>query len=210
MGAVSLAQATSGSQPTRATAVASLNGKNAVLFDGVDDFLQATTASDWIFLHDNTGATIVTVERFDSTGFTGQTLYATGNGGAANKGMYISHNAASVGLRILNGSGTNQNDWTLATSAHYAKDVSRWRAWSYGSGAVKSYVSGSTLTNNDTGGQTPATTAPQFALTIGRTNTAAVSFKGYVAQILIYGKVLSASEVATLGAWASSIYGVSA
>jgi hypothetical protein len=207
MGSVALSQATGGNQPAYATAVASLNGKNAVQFDGTDDFLQAATESDWIFTHDNTGATIFTVERVDSTGGADQFFISTQELLATTVGTCQRMRLASLEAVVANGSGTLQNNWVNNTAGHFARDVSRWRAWSYGGGALTSAISGSTVTNNDTGGQTPSTSAPLRALRLSRSTS---PLKGYIAQVIIYNRVLSAGERAQLAAWAAAIYGVTA
>lgn len=210
MGATPLSQATAGSQPLRATSVAVLGGKNAVQFDGVDDFMDTATAADWTFLHNNTGATIFLVERADSTGLTTQTVYMTCPGTTAQMGVVCSLAATAVALRVCNGSGTYQNNWSNSNAAHYARDVSRWRSCSYGAGVQTSVVSGSTLTNADTVGQVPAVGAPLNALRLGRAAGATSSLKGYVAQIIIFKRVLTAPEIASLAAWAAAQYGVAA
>lgn len=207
MGATPLSQATGLSQPARATGVAVLGNQQAVLFDGTDDFLQAATAADWAFMHNNTGATILVVERVDSTGPATQSAIGTMSNSTVQNGLTQQSSAVSLVSRIGNGSGTLQNSATYATAAHYARDVSRWRAWSYGGAVQRSYVSGSTLTNAD-GAGVPAVGNPEFALRVGRGGTGTTSLKGYIAQILVYKRVLTAGEVTTLATWAATQYGV--
>lgn len=194
LGAKTLAQATSGNQPTRALAVSVLGNKNAVLLDGTDDFLAASTAADWAFLHNNTGACIISVERIDSTGVAIQYPYSTCANSAANVGIFHAASTTNLTMRVANGSGTFQNNWSSTTLAHYERDVSRWRAWSYGSGTQSSHVSGSSVTNADTGGQTPSVAAPQNAFTVGRSSGgASTSFKGYMGDIMVFNEVPSAT-----------------
>jgi hypothetical protein len=209
LGSVTLAQATSGNQPLRSSATASLGNKNTVQFDGTDDFLQASTASDWTFLHNNTGATIINVERIDSTGFATQVVYATCGNSAASTGMFNTF-GGSLTNRVANGSGTFQNNWSIATAAHFARDVSRWRAWSYGGATAGSHVSGSSLTNADTGGQVPAVGAPTLAFTLGRSTVAGASWKGHSGDIIICGSVLSDTERNTIAGLLATKYTVSA
>ena len=94
----------------------------------------------------------------------------------------------------------------FAGAAHYQRDVSRWQTWSYGAGEQSSTVSGSVLTNPDTVGQVPSASPPGISLRLGRAGTTA--FKGYLAQVIPYRRVLTPAENASLGAWAASIYGV--
>jgi hypothetical protein len=205
MGAVALTQATSTNQPVYTTSVASLGGKPSVTFDGVNDNLGTATASEWVFLHSNAGATIFTVERVDSTGPVDQTAYLTYTLTATDSGIHQYFRAASLTATIGNGSGTLQNNWTNNVVAHYAKDVSRWRAWSYGNGNQTSRVSGSIVTNNDTGGQTPSTATPLVGFRLSRATTA---LKGHISQVIIYSRVLTTSEIALIAAWANREYGV--
>lgn len=210
MGATPISQGTALSQPTRATAVASLGGKNAVLFDGTSDFMSAATAADWTFLHNNSGATVFSVERFDSTGPANQVVLQTFPLGAATSGVYHNMRTTTLEVTIGNGSGTYQNNWGIVTAAHFAKDVSRWRSWSYGSNAQTSRVSGSTLTSADVGGQVPSVVAPVNGLRLGRGSSATSSLKGHLAQLIVFKRVLSAAEITSLGTWAASVYGVAA
>lgn len=210
LGSVSWPQGTSGNQPTRATAVASLGNKNAVLFDGSDDFFQATTAAQWAFLSNGTGATIFTVERLDSTGPATQNVMGTMSAGAAAVGSWQQHRSGDLLIRIGNGSGTYLNNQVILTASHYQKDTSRWRAWAHGSGVQKSYVSGSTATLADTGGQVASSSAPEYALRVGRGATSSSSMKGYLAVSIGYTRDLSAAEIAILASWANIEFGVAA
>jgi hypothetical protein len=206
LGLATMTQGTTGNQPAYATGVASLRGQNALLFDGTDDWIGAATASDWTFLHNNSGATIFTVERIDSTGPANQIVYHTFALATANAGIYCNMRTTSFETSVGNASGTSlQNNWTLGTAAHYAKDVSRWRAWTYGGGAQGSAVSGSTVSNADIGGQSPSSSAPLVPLRLSR---ASVPLKGYLAQVIVYAKVLSATEISRLAVWANQQYGV--
>jgi hypothetical protein len=210
MGGMPLSQGVAANQPLRVLGVAEMNNQQSVLLDGVDDFMSAANPADWPFLHDNTGATIVTVERVDSTGIASQHVYGTLSGPAAQRGLYGALGTTSIILRLGNGSGAYQNAWTNANAAHYARDVSRWRAWAYGGGSQKHAVSGSTLTNADAVGQTPSASAPEYALRVGRAGAASSSLKGHVPQILVYKRVLTAPEIASLGAFFAPIYGIAA
>jgi hypothetical protein len=193
LGAVTMAQATSGNQPLRSVATASLNNKNTVQFDGSDDFLAGATPSDWTFMHNNTGACVLTIERADSTGVATQYPYDTCSNSAANIGMFISL-GASMTVRVANGSGTFQNNFSTAVSAHFSRDVSKWRAWTYGGGSAGFHVTGSSLSQADTGGQTPSVAAPSNALTLGRSSAGvSTSFKGHLGDIVILSEVPSST-----------------
>jgi hypothetical protein len=206
LGSIAYTQATGGNQPAYATAVASLNGKNAIQFDGTDDFLDTNNQNAWTFLHDGTGATRFKVLRLDSTVATQR--YCQSSNAVTEVGVLVQYEAAQVTLRVSNGSGTFLNTWNNNTAAHYAKDVSRWQMWGYVDGTQHSRVSGSSLTNADTVGQDPSASNPGRALRLGATPAAASPLKGYVACEIYYDHVLSAAELSVLTAWANREYGV--
>jgi hypothetical protein len=204
LGAAPLAQGTGSNQPPRATGVGALNGQQSVQFD-TPFFLQGAVAADWPFFHDNTGATIVTVEYVDSTGGANQYVISTYAGSAATAGVIHQMRVGSFSPQIGNGSGTLQQAWTNLTATHFARNVARWRAWAYGAGVQTSRVSSSALTNPDTVGQTPSAAAPLNALRVGHNGS---PLKGYLPQIVIYKRVITLAESNSLGAFFAPIYGV--
>ncbi len=208
LGSIAWTQGTGGNQPAYATAVASLNGQNAVQFDGTNHYFDINNTNAMKFLHDGTGASSFVVYRMDSTGGATQALFSSGQA-AAQTGVLFQGTTTQLQPRVYNGSGAVLNTWNLATAAHYARDASRWQMWAYIDGTVHSRVSGSSLTNADTVGQDPNTGNPTNALRLGGLPSGASLFKGYVAQKLYYDHVLTAGETTQLATWAASIYGVS-
>lgn len=206
LGAAPLAQGTGSNQPLRATGVGVLNGQQSVQFD-TPFFLQGAVPADWSFMHDNTGATIVTVEYVDSTGAADQYIASTYVGAAASVGVVQQMRLSSYSPNIGNGSGTYQQAWANTTGTHFARNVARWRAWGYGAGVQTSRVSTSALTNADTIGQTPSAAAPLNALRLSR-NT--VPLKGFLPQVVIYKRVITLAECNSLAAFFAPIYGVAA
>ena len=206
MGIVSLGQVTPGFRPTYVTSVPELGGRAALLFDGVDDGLLGTVPGDWNFMHNGTGASYFLLERLDSTGPGAQYPLQTNAVDPGQTGAACTFTATSVAFRVANGSGTYQNTLSIsgANTGHFARDVARWRGWSYGAGVQTSIVSGSFLSAPDTVGQTPSGGAPQFALRLGK--AASSVMKGYIPQLIIYDRVLTPAEWASLGAWAASQY----
>lgn len=202
---VVLTQVTGFAQPTYEASASPLGNKPAVRFDGSNDAMSQGVgrASDWTFLHNGTGGSIFFVEYVDSTGAANQTPLATCTGTNAVHGVFENMRTADLTLRVSNGSGTSfTNNWVNATAAHWAKDTFRWRSWSYTTGTQSSHVSGSSVSNADIAA--PSATAPSSGLAVG--GIGGVFFKGYIAQILIYRRVLDATDRARLGAWASSNY----
>lgn len=196
-------------QPVYATAVASLNGKNAVQFDGTDDYFDTNNANAWKFLHDGTGASRFFIWRIDSTGGATMRYGQSQDSSASEIGISESNGAAAVTMRVANGSGTFVNNYTTAPSGHYARDVSRWQMWGYATGTQHSRVSGSLLTNADTGGQSPSSSNPTRTYRLGASASGALPFKGYIAQDIYYDHVLTAGELTSLVNFFAPIYGVS-
>jgi hypothetical protein len=202
MGAAPLSQGIGLNQPTRELA-ALPGGRNAVKCDGIDDFLQAAIPAEWTFTHNNTGATIFLVERIDGTGVADQLVCHTASS-VSNRGFRQLMRLASFSPQIFNGGGTAQNTWLVANAAHFARNVTRWRAWSYGNSEQTSTISGSTVANADTAGQVAGTGVPTTGLKIS--NGGSSAFKGLLGEVLIYKRVLSAAEKTALGAWAAAEY----
>lgn len=204
---IALAQGTAANQPIYVPSAATMNGQPAVSFDGVNDFLQMASIAGWAFLHNNTGATIFTVERVDSTGVSDQYVCSTFDGTAATRGMAQQMRTASATLLVSNGSGAWLNQWAVVDPPHYARNVSRWRAWTYGGGEQASWVSGGNQLQPDSGAASAS--APLYGLRVSR---AAMPLKGLITQVLVYARVLDYTEInTTLAAdWAAPIYGVAA
>lgn len=205
MGAITFGQATSGSQPTRATGVAVLNGKQAVQFDGAGDYMDSSTQNGWKFMSDGSGGTYFMVLHNESTA--GTQLLMQNATPAADVGFYHDAPTSSTtsSLRWLNGSGTTLNS---SNPAHAPKDVPRWQAVSYSTNALSSYASGVALANStDTAGQAPSASNPTRALRLGAYVGPGNYYKGYIAQLLFYDHVLSSAERQALAEWAAREYG---
>lgn len=214
-GSGGLAQSTSGSRPTLASSVSVLGNQRAVLFDGTDDYLEwSGAASDWTFLHDGSGSTIITVHRFDSTGGTSQSLLGTAPIGSGNIGLYETNTTASVNYRIANGSGVNYlSNWSISSATATilcARDTSIWRALTHTDGTRGVHASGYSATSADVTGQDPVATAPTAGLRIGAAAAGMNLVKGYVADVLAYSRVLTSDEIAALAGFFATKYGVAA
>lgn len=210
LGSIAWTQGTAGNQPARATAVATLGSKNAAQFDGTDDGFDINNANAMKFMNDGTGASRFTVLRIDSTG--GALQYFEQNASSnAQVGLGALFNTTNVTLAVYNASGSSLNVWSNNTAAHYARDTSRWWMWGYVDGTQHSRVSGSSLTNSDTGGQDPNTGNPTRALRMGASTALdSLPLKGVVAQDLYYDHILTAGETAQLANYFAPIYGVAA
>jgi hypothetical protein len=102
-----LVQAATVSQP----AIGDIAGKAAIAFDGVNDNLAGTTASDWTLLHNGSGATLAFSISNDDVDTNGQAIN-TERGNATDKGFRLFWSSAGGGngsyqLTMGNGSGTH-------------------------------------------------------------------------------------------------------
>jgi hypothetical protein len=209
MGPVTFAQVTGASQPLRALAVATFNGKNTVQFDGVNDQLVSSVTNEWKFLHDGTGFSSFTVSRIDSTGGATQQVFLN-SALATEVGINASFvNNPFVSLRWRNGSGSNLNAYDPAGTAQ--RDVTSWGSVSYIDGTITYARSGAATTNADVAGQDPSTANPARPLYLGATATPTTNpFKGHIATVMFFDHVLTAEERGLLAAWAAQEYGLAA
>lgn len=209
LGAVAYAQGTAANQPTYVSSVAGFANKPAVRFDGTNDFLDlSATLAAQRFLHDGTGCSRILIYSCDSTGPATQRAGLTQDNSLTEIGIMHSLSTTFIGLQVNNGGGTTVNTWNLTNSAHYARDTPRWWMWGYATGTQHSRVSGSSLSNADTG--SPTSSNPTRTFRLGANSTGTVPLKGDVVQELWYTRVLSAGETAQIGVWANQQYGVAA
>lgn len=203
MGTISLGQVTPAQRPLYVTSVPQFGGRAALQFDGVDDNLVGTVPADWTFLHNGSGASVFWLEWIDSTGPSTQVVFSTTPSvDPLQSGVYSSSRTSNLITRLSNGTAAFFNNWTFSNAAHWTRDVARWRGWSYDGDAMGSHVAGSSVTNPDTAG-VPSAAAPQSALRLGNTSN---GLKGFMPQLIIYDRVLTPAEWASLGAWAASQY----
>lgn len=210
LGSVALPQATGGNQPAYATAVASLGGRNAVQFDGTNDFLKSATASLWNFLHNGSGSSIFMVWLSDSAGGATQTFLNTGQT-TVQVGFQIALEEATPNLvvRVYDGDGVNVTIARNPAGTIAAQDVAKWTVFSLDTNAG-TYGSGY---SDGPGGAVSAPSASDAftGLILGTTQTATTNpLKGYVAQLAFYDRILTAADRSRLAAWAAAQYGVAA
>jgi hypothetical protein len=208
LGPIAWQQGTAANQPIRAPVEPLFNNLPAVLFDGVNDWLDANSATAGVRLHNGLGGSTFRIFRLDSTGGASQKILGSANT-ATEIGISQTLSTANMGLLVANGSGTFVSNWTLSTAAHIARDVSRWQMWGYVAGTSHSRVSGSNLTFADAAGP-PSTSPPTRILRLGAASNGSLAVKGLLPQELHYDHVLTAGETTQLAAWAASTYGVAA
>lgn len=203
---IAWSQGTGANQPVRVVSEPLFGNMPAVQFDGVNDNFLTSSAAAWAFLHDGSGCSAFRVYRMDSTGATVQAFFANA-AGAAQTGVLQSVNTSNLSSQILNGSGTTLNLFTAISQL--PKNVSRWHMLGYVAGTAHSRVSGSSLTNPDTG--VPSVANPTSTARMGAAAAGSSLFlKGQVVQEIYYDHVLTAGETTSLANWAAAIYGVAA
>lgn len=197
-------QATPANRPVWVASEPLFGGRPAVRFDGLNDFLDPNDPNAGTRLHNGLGGSIFRVLRADSTGAGNQRPI---NSCVDASGVGILHqlSAAALIVQVMNGSGTPVNTWSISASAHYGRDVSRWQMWGHATGMAHSRVSGSSLTNADTGGA-PSAAPSTSTLRIGASPTASNPYKGWLCQEIYYDHVLTAGETSQLAAWAAAEY----
>jgi hypothetical protein len=201
-------QGTDAAQPVYVPSVVGLNGKGAIQWNGTSMFLITPSAAPWAFLHGSlaAGMSVFQVEFIDSTGPATQWTLGTG-ASASVVGMFEQMTTVALQTRVSNGSGTYVNNQAVTTAQHWARDTYRWRASTYKQGFKRSYVSGDARFTADSA-QVPSASAPASPLRIG--GNAGQYSKGYTAFLAVFLRELTALEIGTLGAWASTVWGVAA
>lgn len=195
-------------------------GKPCVEFDRLSrTALQASTASDWKFLHDNTPYTILLAWRTDDAYVAGYNpndsafvLLDTGYLGT-NVGMMVIHqpNSDDPNARLLSWTNTGSGHAISLTTSNGSSKPR------YSRGTMLSF-DGTTLTATDwgtsigtaskTGG---SSSNPSYPLTVGRKGSVAGSQALYLngqiaALVVIKGAALNAADQAALTAWLEAKY----
>jgi hypothetical protein len=194
-----LTQSTSTKRPSSGTR--SLNSKNVVDFDGTNDVLAASTASDWTFLN-NSGASTAFYVLVQDTATTSQGYADTGGFSSATVDFEIYRAPTSTNLihRVGNantGAGPVENDTGTAVSAasHYFHLISD---PSNATAANRSIftLDGTALAKNNSRTTTPSSSAPNRALTIGgRTDDDGYAFNGAFAEIIFVSGIMSGANI---------------
>jgi len=183
-------QATSGKKPTFETNV--LNGKPAVLFDGVNDLLNI---SQLTFAKNIVGITLHFV--YSTSSSSDQYIIHVATGGAGTRLNFIpkiSSNVQFSGRRLDADAATvfNNGYQINATTAQIASVT-----WDYSTGLVSFYHNGlliSTVTSSSVGATT-SNTNNNSATTVGCANGESAFFNGRLFQLTGYSSAHSASNV---------------
>jgi hypothetical protein len=193
-----------GASTLKPTFIASCTGgKACARFDG-GDFLRATTAANYIFLHDGTGATIISVVKTSASAI--GTIIATASGAPAVRGVghrynttfrasYFMSDGVSLQLNVSaanNTVGTAVFNMMASTLVNVATDLDV-------------FVDGSSVATGTV--VTFSGAAPAAALTVGAASSGASNLTGDVLQVLIYGGAPDLSQRTAVETWVECVYG---
>jgi hypothetical protein len=201
-----LSQSTSGARP--ALTLNALNGLPVVTFDGTDDVLNAATASDWTFLHNSTGSTVIAVVKAGNTSDPGgaYTLLGSNGGASANIGYAIWFDDRSIvpannRLSSLISNGTvgfssvsNLADNVFTFNTPHVVSVVSDPSNATAANKQFNYIDSGSALNNNTLTQAVSTSAPTFTLQLGALGSSILFFAGYMAEICVFNKILSNAD----------------
>jgi hypothetical protein len=183
-----------------------LNGLPVVEFDGTNDTLNASTASDWTFLHDSTGSTLCMVFKAatsadpddiriilgntnNSQGIPGYRLNYDDRSGVS-RNEQIRH---TIGTATTEAASNFDNDKLPFNSARLLSVLSD---PSNGTAADRSkmHVDGGTVIASNTLTVTPSSATATNPLQLGCDTRGSLYFLGYFAEVVICDAVLSSTD----------------
>ena len=204
-----LSQGTSSKRPSSGTRT--LNSKNVIDFDGTNDVLEASTASDWTFMNNTGGSTAFFVYMYDDNTTANAWCTTDGVGGAlVGYDLYDNSDLAHRVNRGVGGASAISNDTAQnpAQGNHYLYVLSD-PANATAANRSEIYVDGVLQNKNNTLTNTASSSAPATALDVGgRRNDDGYSFNGAFAEIIIVSGLMSADNITKTKAYISAKWGV--
>lgn len=205
-----LTQGTSTYRPT--SGVNTINSKNVLDFDG-NDWLGASTAADWKFLHDTSGSTVFFVAYYGSTSDY-EAHYSTSAGAATAVGsLNYKTNGDIMGCVIVRGVAAtyvvDANNGTISDNANhqisYAMDPNNGTA----SARAKFRIDKTAQTQGNTQTGAPSSANPEFALRLGTYDTVGSwGFSGRIAEVIMYTGLLSDSNITKVQDYITTKWGI--
>lgn len=185
-----------------------LNGLPVVEFDGTDDYLAASTAANWKFLHDSTGSSLFIVLKAGTSADPNAAYAALGTHGGTTTDvginvLYDDRSSLSRNDRILslvnNGSGSF---FVLNVSSDDAFDANTYGVVSVVSDPANAtladrssiYVNGGTAITNNSSSGSASTSNPSYALHVGSQGNGNSKLSGGIAELVICDAVLSSTD----------------
>jgi len=204
-----ITQATAAYQPS--SGINTQNGKNVLTYDG-SDVLFASTASDWNFMHNSTGATVF-IALFSDTRAANGVLLQTG-GSSSVSGILCSRDASdSLGWAVNRGvSGNRTSELTSGTltdnQASYFSAILDNSNATAANRLIFKIKGGSDLTGNVLTNAASSATC-QNALNVGAENTTGGDgFLGRICEVIIYSGVLSGANITSVNSYLSTKWGI--
>jgi len=196
--AYNLTQGTAANRPLSGTRT--INSKNVIDFDGTNDFLIASTASNWTFLNNSTGSSSFIVLFSDTTSNTGF-IASTAGGSSGNIGLDWIRNGSDDLVRVfVRNSGLggavgslDQGLLTDNTAVYYTMLLTP----NNGTTADRaiSRVNGGAEIKNNSVSNSPNNGTPTQALVLGAAdNAGSAAFDGTIGEVIFYNSVLSATD----------------
>jgi len=198
-----------------------LNGLDVVDFDGAGDYYQASTASDWTFLHDGTDNTIFLVVQAGKSADPNALMIMFGTTIALSTGLGASQwfeDRSVVGNEILRhwivrgvaGSYVVnppyvENVFTPNTFVLIRSEIDADNATA--SNRATTWIDGVDINLNNAYTATPSSAAPDYPLTLGSPN-GTFEFTGYFAEVIVYDRHLTSGEAANIETYLNNKYGL--
>ena len=205
-----LSQATTSRQPR--SGINTVNGRNAITYDGTDDRLQASTASNWTFLHHTATHTFMVF--YTNTAAASQRLMETSTDGEFRGIMYTIDTNDTVYAECDTGNVSNRpyqmsttltvpqpgaSYWTFASDPGNATAANR----------IKIRKNGVAAGGTNTNTATPSTSVASYPLTVGGwAKPDSYSLNGYMCEIIIYPSILSDSDRNTVESYLATKWGI--
>jgi hypothetical protein len=207
-----LTQGTAGNRPLSGTRT--INSKNVIDFDGTNDSLNGSTASNWTFLNNATGNSIFVVALSDTNAAAGFVM-STAGGSSTSVGFdFIRQPAGTIYYFVRRGVGgtsavsaISQGNWADATSVYYTL-LSTPNNGTTLDKAISRVSGGSELKSN-TSTDAPSASNPTQALCVGdASDSAGAGFNGVIGEIILYDSILSSTDRATNETYLANKWGL--
>jgi hypothetical protein len=204
-----LTQSTSSKRPSSGTRT--LNSKNVIDFDGTNDILQASTASDWTFMNNSGGCTVFFVYMYDDN-TAASAWCTTDNASGAEIGFDLFDNA-ELAHRVNRGVGgqnavSNETLQNPSQGNHYLYVLSDPNN-ATAANRSEIYVDGVLQNKNNTKTDSPSASAPLNPLDVGgRRVDDGYAFDGAFAEIIIVSGLMSAENITKTKSYISTKWGV--
>lgn len=206
-----LSQSDPALRPQYTAADPALNGSSSLQFNGSS--LIAASAIPWQFLHDGSGMTVIIVAISQGNQAL-DALLDTAGGSSSKVGTYLRNDAAKMGLHlyVFNGNASSIPISTPALPGTFQTSVPVIITAAYAEGTTPTEyilrVNGSEIAAGDSVGQ-PVNAPPSYPLQIGaRGPTFGASFLGTIAEVAIYARRITTSELAQAEADVATRHGI--